>query len=547
MDRKMLHASQLLIGLGLVCTTMAGCSGGSDGAGPPYNIRQCYCNGLQNPPPMCHYSGFPFPWDPHPDLPCPQCGTDNCTCPVPPPPPGPPTPTPPTPPGTCVVEKDVAFGGGNLFGNASCLKPHSCGGIFPNYTNSQDDCCQLCHETTSERPEDNCVFWTFSASGCFGNKSIGCCWLRSYEGWLGRHPDPSRTSGSTHLFPSPPVVPPPAPPAPDSSTTYNFLAIADWGSSSATRIDSMQKAVADGMGAVAEEINATQVFCLGDNFYGASGNQPDDARFKGTFEDVYNATSLKSIPFWAIAGNHDWGGNVSQQIAYHDSPQNGPPLNDGLGGRWRYPDFWYNVTQTVSIPKSGGKTVALEFLLWDSMIDGGITGPGVTHGSAAIQWAWLESRINTSTADYLWVGSHYPVYSIGGHGPDADLIMRLKPLLEKYEANYFNGHDHDLEHIRENSSKVNYVTTGSGMQCCYPDANLYHPLIPEGSVKFAMVFGPEQMDGPAGSGYEPMPFSMLGGFTSYRVGAESMVVVFHAMNGTVLYTTPKIMKRTLTS
>jgi len=120
--------------------------------------------------------------------------------------------------------------------------------------------------------------------------------------------------------------------------------------------------------------------------------------------------------------------------------------------------------------------------------------------------------------------------------------VNLKPLLEKYGANYFNGHDHNLQHIRENGSAVNYITTGAGMQCCYPDDALYQ--VPPGSVRFAMVAGPEY--GPTGSGYQPMPFGMIGGFTSYRIGAESMEVVFHAHNGTALYTTPKIMPRDLT-
>ena len=98
------------------------------------------------------------------------------------------------------------------------------------------------------------------------------------------------------------------------------------------------------MGFIAKEINAQQVFMLGDNFYGLQPDGPDEARFNGTFEDVYIAPSLKSIPFWAIAGNHDWGGNVSQQIEYTNSPQNAPHLKDGRG-RWRYLDWWYNVTQ----------------------------------------------------------------------------------------------------------------------------------------------------------------------------------------------------------
>jgi tartrate-resistant acid phosphatase type 5 len=266
-----------------------------------------------------------------------------------------------------------------------------------------------------------------------------------------------------------------------------------------------------------------------------------EKRFKTTFEDVYSAPSLQNIPFYAIAGNHDHGGNVSAQIAYG---------SDGLHKtRWVYPDWYYNVTETLPIP--GGKTVEFEVLLFDSVIGLGNSDVTLEDGSvhelngdelpgpsdpprAEKQWEWLEARMKASTADYLWVGAHYPVWSIASHGPTLGLVLRLRPLLEKYGAHFFNGHDHDLEHIKEENSTVNYVTTGSGMACCYGDTNL--KKVPKGSVKFAMV-------GPGGSEFQPMPFTPLSGFTSYRVGADSMRVVFHAHNGTVLYTTDPILPR----
>ena len=34
-------------------------------------------------------------------------------------------------------------------------------------------------------------------------------------------------------------------------------------------------------------------------------------------------------------------------------------------------------------------------------------------------------------------------------------------MLHKWEAHYFNGHEHDLEYIVENISKVNYISTGA--------------------------------------------------------------------------------------
>eukprot|EP01046_Picozoa_sp_COSAG06_P005324 COSAG06_NODE_237_length_19433_cov_92.613961_12_plen_111_part_00 len=92
-------------------------------------------------------------------------------------------------------------------------------------------------------------------------------------------------------------------------------------------------------------------------------------------------------------------------------------------------------------------------------------------GMAAAQMKWLEEKMSTSTADYLWVGGHYPVWAIG-NDPPTGVEQLLRPLLNKWEANYFNGHQHDLEHIVENNTKVNYVSTGAGKFCCYDLTNL---------------------------------------------------------------------------
>lgn len=62
---------------------------------------------------------------------------------------------------------------------------------------------------------------------------------------------------------------------------------------------------------------------------------------------------------------------------------------------------------------------------------------------ADAQWTWLESKLAASTADFLFVGGHYPVWSVCQHGPTSLLVDKLKPLLEKYKAtSYLCGHDH---------------------------------------------------------------------------------------------------------
>lgn len=160
------------------------------------------------------------------------------------------------------------------------------------------------------------------------------------------------------------------------------------------------------------------------------------------------------------------------------------------------------------------------------------TGPIATE-----QIKWLAERMEASTADYLWVGGHYPVWAIGQDGPTPVRAL-LRGLLNKWEAHYFNGHQHDLEHIVEPGLKVNYISTGAAHSCCYSDSNL--GTVPAGSIKFAM-------SGNGGAmwwGRAPPPFQVLSGFTSYRIGAESMQVHYHAHNGTELYVTPPILART---
>merc|ERR550514_1782985 len=308
------------------------------------------------------------------------------------------------------------------------------------------------------------------------------------------------------------------------------------------------------MGVVADQIKPAFCTMLGDNFYGSGIHASDGVngtkRFDKTFEKVYDAPSLQNISFYAIAGNHDHGGDVGAQIRYtHDSS----PTNTH---RWQYPDWYYAVDKTFSVD---GQQRTLEILFFDSVIGCGnsdvtledgttkslkgdeMPGPLEVEGAptAQEQYEWLERKMNASTADFLIVAAHYPVYSIGSHGPTKQLIDNVKPLLEKYGAHYMNGHDHDSEHIREDGSAVNYITAGAGMSCCYGDSSLSR--VPKGSVRFAMV-------GSGGAAFQPMPKGLtpLSGFTSFRFGAESFAVHFHAHDGTELYVTPDIPRRNST-
>lgn len=62
------------------------------------------------------------------------------------------------------------------------------------------------------------------------------------------------------------------------------------------------------------------------------------------------------------------------------------------------------------------------------------------------QWDWIHDQMKDSDADYLFVVGHFPVYTVGSHGPTKCLIEQLLPMLFKYEASaYISGHDHCLQ------------------------------------------------------------------------------------------------------
>lgn len=71
------------------------------------------------------------------------------------------------------------------------------------------------------------------------------------------------------------------------------------------------------------------------------------------------------------------------------------------------------------------------------------------RSKASTQWDWIEAQMKASTADYLLVVGHYPVYSVCEHGNTQTLISHLRPLLIQYNAHYLMGHDHCMEHLIE--------------------------------------------------------------------------------------------------
>lgn len=155
-----------------------------------------------------------------------------------------------------------------------------------------------------------------------------------------------------------------------------------------------------------------------------------------------------------------------------------------------------------------------------------IETPGIDSQFAAPvnleQLNWIENVLSTSEADYLMVAGHYPIYSIAEHGTDERLVKHLKPLLEKHNVTaYFNGHDHNLQHISPKNSHVNYFVSGAGS---FADESTQHiATIPNSSLRFHWPSQPLILD--------------LGGFLSGTALSDKLAISFHDSTGRELYET----------
>lgn len=128
--------------------------------------------------------------------------------------------------------------------------------------------------------------------------------------------------------------------------------------------------------------------------------------------------------------------DVSPQIAYSNRSRT-----------WHFPAHYYTFTEDVGTDPASGKHRVAQFVMIDTvLLSVGVDGilSSEEQGRSEAHWAWLASTLAASTADYLVVAGHYPVWSVCSHGPTPLLVQRLRPLLAASKASaYFYGHDRE--------------------------------------------------------------------------------------------------------
>jgi tartrate-resistant acid phosphatase type 5 len=233
-----------------------------------------------------------------------------------------------------------------------------------------------------------------------------------------------------------------------------FIVVGDWGRNG----NGDEQAVADWMGIAADQVNARFVISTGDNFYCCGVASTEDYQWISSFENVFRSHSLQ-IPWFVTLGNHDYQGNVEAQIVYSTRSQ-----------RWRMPSRYF----TKSL-------LGMRFVFIDTSpfirkyYPGYENYPSLHKQDTTAQRIWIDSVLAVSPERTKIVIGHHPLYSVGEHGGEADMIRALEPVLKRHGVLvYFAGHDHSLQSLRSPSGKTFHLISGGGAE--------FTPVVPDGRL-----------------------------------------------------------------
>lgn len=244
----------------------------------------------------------------------------------------------------------------------------------------------------------------------------------------------------------------------------NFLVLGDWG----RKGEYNQTEVAKQMGRVGEGLNIEFVISAGDNFYDSGLTGVDDIQFDESFRNIYTAPSLQTT-WYTILGNHDYMGDVLAQ------------LDEALvkrDSRW-FCKREFQLQRTLCASRSQGVCHSVvDFFFID-------TSPFVNEYWApqqTVPFDWrgllpreqqlqkqlqdLDQALRNSSAAWKIVVGHHTIRSVGHHGDTVDLLETVLPVLEANNVDmYINGHDHNVQHIKREDSKIHFITSGGGSKC----------------------------------------------------------------------------------
>jgi tartrate-resistant acid phosphatase type 5 len=230
--------------------------------------------------------------------------------------------------------------------------------------------------------------------------------------------------------------------ADDDSQPDCFLSMGDWGHNN-EHVTKMALHM-DNMSTKPELFGCRTilfVFALGDNFYETGVRNVTDPQWNTTYRNQFrNETrtpALAGLPFYAVAGNHDYGTDktevhpeyVDAQIAYSKE----------VDKLWHFPDTNYTLEFSMS-----GLRVRFVLMNTEAMH---LCADGRDICFQQDQPTWVDDTLtmaddNRSIELMAAVGHHNVFSPLGGHvDPQYDTL--LSPILERHRVSFaLFGHSH---------------------------------------------------------------------------------------------------------
>jgi len=193
---------------------------------------------------------------------------------------------------------------------------------------------------------------------------------------------------------------------------------------------------------------------LGDNFYNTGVSGVDDPQWQSKFEIPYSGLD---IPFYAVLGNHDYGGNGTG----NDFLKGPIEVEYGrISAKWVMPDTHY----TFTAGNVGFLALDTNSIMWGNTSNGD-------------QGAWFQSAVTQLSASQWVIGlGHHPYKSNGSHGnagryegiPYIPIWsgQKVKDFMDTYVCGsvdlYVCGHDHNRQWLNETLCGAELIVSGAG-------------------------------------------------------------------------------------
>eukprot|EP01041_Mallomonas_annulata_P002192 gene2192-4263_t len=292
----------------------------------------------------------------------------------------------------------------------------------------------------------------------------------------------------------------------------------DWGTltSMSNSKNYWSSVVAKAMAQYATNYPVDFLIALGDNFYDNGVESTTDSLWTSLFTNIYNYDALK-IPWYAVFGNHDYGsdrgaGSIQAQIDY------------AADSRW-HADHCFLTSYTVPNSETTLDVIYVDSTLiapeetYQTSTKSGISSSTQQYLQQE-QVTCAENYLSKSTASFLVVAGHYPIFSTGtnSNGDISDMVDNLLPVLQQYNVDlYIAGHDHFLEELQ-----LQWISLYQVCAAGKPDEDLNKRASSDATSKFAAA---------------------TGGFAFLEVTENSLITKLIDYSGSVLYTTTRSQTR----